>query len=72
MNTAFSKTAAIATALFAMVCASGSSFAADNTPKGDTFYQGKKGEALKALEKTAGKKAQDVKVPEVPKPTRVP
>ncbi|MGE5386695.1 MAG: hypothetical protein ACM3SV_12520 [Betaproteobacteria bacterium] len=37
----------------------------------DTFTQGKSGEAKDALEKSAGKKTDDVKVPDVPKPTPV-
>lgn len=34
-----------------------------------TFYQGKQGEAMDALEKTAGKSADDVEVPDVPPPS---
>lgn len=42
--------------------------------KEPTFTQGKQGEAKDALEKSAGKKAEDVKVPAVspPKPVKSP
>lgn len=76
MKKVFPRTAVIVTVLSALVWISSSSFAADSSKKGKSgeneFTQGKKGEARKALEETAGKKLQDVKVPEPPKPTRVP
>lgn len=37
----------------------------------DRFTQGKQGEAKEALEKTAGQKVGDTKVPDVPPPTPV-
>lgn len=37
----------------------------------DRFTQGKQGEAKDALEKTAGQKTGDTKVPDVPPPTPV-
>lgn len=48
-------------------------FAADEGTEGaegdGSFYQGKQGEAKDALEKTAGKTADEVEVPAVPPPT---
>jgi hypothetical protein len=41
------------------------------TKESDTFTQGKKGEAKEALERSAGKKAEDVKVPAPSPPTPV-
>ena len=69
----------IASLLFsALLAASQFALAADNKKTDtsnkeakDTFTQGKQGEAKDALEKSAGKKAEDVKVPDVPKPTPV-
>lgn len=76
MKKVFSRTAVIVAALFPFVCISSGSFAAESSSKDKSgenkFTQGKKGEARKALEETAGKKIPDVKVPEPPKPTRVP
>jgi hypothetical protein len=68
----FGKLAIIA-AMLAFFCVSGSAFAGDNSGKDQTgkFTQGTKGHALDALEQSAGKKIQDVKVPEPPKPTPV-
>lgn len=56
---------AAALVIFGLVFAGSGVFAADNTPKKE------KGQALQQLESQAGKKIEDVKVPEVPKPTPV-
>ena len=55
---------ASAPVLFGLVCVGGTGFAAENTKK-----QKEKGPALQQLEDAAGKKIEDVKVPDVPKPT---
>lgn len=39
--------------------------------KKDSFTQGKKGEAKEALERSAGQKVKDTKVPEASKPSPV-
>lgn len=56
---------AAALVIFGLVFAGSGVFAADSTPKRE------KGQALQQLESQAGKKIEDVKVPEVPKPTPV-
>lgn len=71
MKKLVSRKGLIVAALFAFMCVTGSSFAAEKKEASDKFYQGKQGQALDALEKTADKKAKDVKVPDVPKPTPV-
>ncbi len=50
--------------VFGLVCAGGNSYAAETKKK-------EKGPALQQLESAAGKKIEDVKVPDVPKPTPV-
>lgn len=55
----------VALVIFGLACAGSNVYAADNTPKKE------KGPALQQLEGAAGKKIEDVKVPEVPKPTPV-
>jgi hypothetical protein len=61
------RNTAVLFTIMAMSCAFGNSIAksADSAPKKE------KGEALKQLEAAAGKKIEDVKVPDVPKPTPV-
>ena len=59
------KVCAVALVICGLVLSGGTVFAADNAPKKE------KGTALRQLEDAAGKKIEDVKVPDVPKPTPV-
>lgn len=58
------KMFAVALVIFGLACAGSNVYAADAPKK-------EKGPALQQLEGAAGKKIEDVKVPEVPKPTPV-
>ena len=58
--------------ILAVLFVCGASFAADTKKdQSGKFTQGKQGQAKEALEQSAGKKANDVKVPDVPPPTKV-
>ncbi len=59
------KSLLIALTIVAFVGVSGASYGQDKK------FPKEKGPALKQLESAAGKKIEDVKVPEVPKPTPV-
>ncbi|MBA4417417.1 MAG: hypothetical protein C0392_05865 [Syntrophus sp. (in: bacteria)] len=67
MKKAMVKKVLVLAALVMFVCVGSTSYAADTkaAPKKE------KGVALQQLEGAAGKKIEDVKVPEVPKPTQV-
>jgi hypothetical protein len=56
--------------LFAALSLAVVQFAHAEDEKSSGFYQGKQGEAKEALEITAGKKLEDVKVPDVPPPSK--
>lgn len=65
------RKAVILLTLVIFVCIGSISFAAEKKTTSGKFNQGTQGKAKEGLEDTAGKKIEDVKVPEVPKPTPV-
>ncbi len=69
MKKSLARKALVLATLLSVVCMSGISLA-ENDSKSRPVKE--KGPALLQLENAAGKKIEDVKVPEVPKPTPVP
>lgn len=68
MKKSLAKKSLVLAVLLVLVCMSGIPFAEDTTK---TKPAKEKGPALQQLESAAGKKIEDVKVPEVSKPTPV-